>query len=118
MGIPVPAADSTITPTRRWRRSFLPSWIFAVTPPFAQKHAGETNRAEELVEGTIEVLDHGLTLGPDAHIRADITARTVTIHGTVVGNIHASAKVEICATGRLALFQLTIAVPLSWAGSG
>jgi cytoskeletal protein CcmA (bactofilin family) len=53
------------------------------------------------VEGTIEVRNQGLTLGPDADIRADIVAKTVTIHGAVIGNIRASAKVDIRATGRI-----------------
>jgi cytoskeletal protein CcmA (bactofilin family) len=53
------------------------------------------------VEGSIEVLDQALTVGPDADIRADIMARIVTIHGTVTGNIRASAKVDICATARI-----------------
>ena len=53
------------------------------------------------VEGSIEVLDQALTVGPDADIRADITAKIVTIHGTVIGNIRASAKVDICATARI-----------------
>ena len=53
------------------------------------------------VEGSIEVLDQALTVGPDADIRADIMARVVTIHGTVTGNIRASAKVDICATARI-----------------
>jgi cytoskeletal protein CcmA (bactofilin family) len=53
------------------------------------------------VEGTIEVLDQALTVGPDADIRADITAKVVTIHGTVIGNVRASAKVDICATARI-----------------
>jgi cytoskeletal protein CcmA (bactofilin family) len=53
------------------------------------------------VEGSIEVLDQALTIGPDADIRADITAKVVTIHGTVIGNIRAGAKVEICETARI-----------------
>lgn len=53
------------------------------------------------VKGTIELLDHGLTVGPDADIHADIVAKTVTIHGAVTGNIRASAKVDIRATGRI-----------------
>lgn len=53
------------------------------------------------VEGTIEVRDGGLTLGPDADIRADIVAKTVTIHGSVIGSIRASAKVDVRATGRV-----------------
>jgi len=53
------------------------------------------------VEGTIEIRENGLTIGPDADIRADIVARNVTIHGTVVGNIRTSAKVDIRASGRI-----------------
>ena len=53
------------------------------------------------IEGSIDVRDHTLTAGPDADIRAEIVARVVTIHGTVVGNIRASAKIEICATARI-----------------
>ena len=53
------------------------------------------------VEGSIEVRDQGLTIGPDADIRADIVAKTLTIHGTVIGNIRAGAKVDIRATGRI-----------------
>ena len=53
------------------------------------------------VEGSIEVKDQGLTIGPDADIRADIVAKNVTIHGTVIGNIRAGAKVDIRATGRI-----------------
>lgn len=53
------------------------------------------------VEGSIEVLDQALTIGPDADIRADIMAKVATIHGTVVGNICASAKVDVCATAHI-----------------
>lgn len=53
------------------------------------------------VEGTIDIQENVLTIGPDAHISADIVASTVTIHGTVTGNIRAKAKVDIRATGRV-----------------
>jgi len=52
-------------------------------------------------EGSIEVRDQGLTIGPDADIRADIVAGTITIHGKVVGNVRGSVKVDLRATGRL-----------------
>ena len=53
------------------------------------------------VEGSIEVREQGLTIGPDADIRADIVAKTIVVHGTVIGNIRAGAKVDIRATGRI-----------------
>jgi cytoskeletal protein CcmA (bactofilin family) len=51
------------------------------------------------VEGTIDVRGHTLTIGPDADIRADIHAGTVTIEGMVAGRITADHKVEIRPTG-------------------
>jgi|SRR4051794_22374521 cytoskeletal protein CcmA (bactofilin family) len=51
------------------------------------------------VEGTIELRDHTLTIGPDAHIRADITAKVVTVFGVVVGTVTATEAVHIGETG-------------------
>lgn len=51
------------------------------------------------VEGTIEVHDHTLTIGPAAQIDADIAARSVTVRGTVTGTITADSLVEIRETG-------------------
>lgn len=39
------------------------------------------------VEGSIEVRDHHLTIGPNADIAADIVARAITIFGKVVGKV-------------------------------
>ncbi len=49
------------------------------------------------VEGTIEVRDHDLTIGPDADIQANISARVVTVLGSVTGTINATA-VDLATT--------------------
>jgi len=41
------------------------------------------------VEGTIVVGDHTLTVGPGATVKADLTARTITVSGTVIGKVRA-----------------------------
>ena len=51
------------------------------------------------VEGTIELRDHTLTIGPDATIQADIIAKAVSILGKVIGSINASETVYIAETG-------------------
>ena len=51
------------------------------------------------VEGSIEIRDHTLTVGPDADIRADVVAKVVTIFGAVSGTITACQKVEIRESG-------------------
>jgi cytoskeletal protein CcmA (bactofilin family) len=51
------------------------------------------------VEGTIELGNHGLTIGAGAAIKADLVAKTITISGTVAGNVTATEKVDVRATG-------------------
>jgi cytoskeletal protein CcmA (bactofilin family) len=50
------------------------------------------------VDGTIEVGDHSLMIGPGATVTADLIAKTVTISGTVTGNVTASEKVQLQPT--------------------
>jgi cytoskeletal protein CcmA (bactofilin family) len=47
------------------------------------------------IEGTIEVGDHTLTIGPSAAVKADLTARSITVSGTVTGNLTASERVDL-----------------------
>ena len=51
------------------------------------------------VEGTIELGNHGLTIGSVAKIKADLVAQTITISGTVTGNVTATSIVDLRATG-------------------
>lgn len=51
------------------------------------------------VQGTIELGDHSLTIGPGASVTANLAAKTVTISGTVTGNVIGLTKVELKATG-------------------
>ena len=53
------------------------------------------------VEGTVAVRDHTLTIGPDAEIHANISAKIITIHGAVTGSVKASDKVDIRDTGKV-----------------
>lgn len=65
---------------------------------------GELSASEDLtiygqMEGSITLPDHTLTIGPQADVRAEIKASTVVIMGAVSGNVTASKKVEVRATG-------------------
>jgi cytoskeletal protein CcmA (bactofilin family) len=51
------------------------------------------------VEGTIVVGDHTLTVGPGATVKADLTARTITVSGTVIGKVRAHELLVLGATG-------------------
>jgi cytoskeletal protein CcmA (bactofilin family) len=63
---------------------------------------GEVKGNEDLildgrVEGTVTLLDNRLTIGPNANVAADLSAKDVLILGQVQGNIVASGRVELRA---------------------
>lgn len=63
---------------------------------------GEIKGGEDLtidgrVEGAIHLPEHRLTIGPNADVAADITARDVLAMGAVRGNITATGRVELRA---------------------
>src|ERR1051326_8681242 len=65
---------------------------------------GELNGSEDLtieghVEGTIQLRDHVLTIGPTGRIKAQVCAKWVIVLGEVTGNVTASDKVDIRDNG-------------------
>jgi cytoskeletal protein CcmA (bactofilin family) len=65
---------------------------------------GELNGSEDLtieghVEGTIQLKDHVLTIGPNGRIKAQVFAKSVIVLGEVTGNVTASDKVDIRDNG-------------------
>jgi len=47
------------------------------------------------VEGTIHVPNHALSVGPHAHITADIQAGSVSVEGRVTGNLQVRERVAL-----------------------
>jgi cytoskeletal protein CcmA (bactofilin family) len=47
------------------------------------------------IEGTITLPGNRLTIGPNAHIRADISARDVVVLGHLTGNVTATGRVDL-----------------------
>jgi cytoskeletal protein CcmA (bactofilin family) len=61
---------------------------------------GELSGSEDLyfdgeAEGSVDLHEHTLTVGPNGRIRATILAREIIVHGKVEGNVCASEKVEL-----------------------
>src|SRR5262249_2299105 len=61
---------------------------------------GELSGSEDLyldgeVEGSVELRQHSLTVGPHGRARANLHAREVIIHGKVDGNIVGDERVEL-----------------------
>ena len=61
---------------------------------------GELSVSEDLavegqVEGTIELRQHVLTLGPHGRIKAHVAAKAMVIEGQVTGDLTASERIDI-----------------------
>ncbi len=61
---------------------------------------GEVKGSEDLlldgrVEGTVSLGENRLTVGPNAQIAADLSAKDVLIMGRVQGNVVATGRVEL-----------------------
>jgi len=78
---------------------------------------GEVKGSEDLVvdgtiEGTITLSESRLTIGPNAHVKANVAARDVILLGALVGDINATGRVELRAganlTGNIRAGRLSI----------
>jgi cytoskeletal protein CcmA (bactofilin family) len=63
---------------------------------------GEVKGGEDLtidgrVEGTIQLADNRLTIGPNADVAADLSAKDILVMGRVKGNVTATGRVELRA---------------------
>ena len=72
----------------------------------AVKIVGQIFSKEDLyvdgdVEGTVEALEHKLTIGPNGTVHAAVKAREVVALGTIQGNVEATEKIEIRKDAKL-----------------
>ena len=58
-------------------------------------------RIDGRVDGTIEVGDHVLMVGARAAVKANLVARSILISGTVIGNVTATDRLDLQATGSI-----------------
>jgi len=61
---------------------------------------GELSGSEDLyvdgeVEGSIDLKEHSLTIGPHGRVRANVHAREIVVHGKVDGNLNGTERVEL-----------------------
>jgi len=77
----------------------LSAWIWTALTVEGKVISTQDLTIDGAVEGTIELGNHGLTIGSAAKIKADLVAQTITISGTVTGNVTATRVVDLRATG-------------------
>ena len=78
---------------------------------------GEVKGSEDLivdgrVEGTVNLSESRLTIGPNANVSANLSAKDVLILGQVKGNVVASGRVELragcCVEGDIRALRLAV----------
>jgi len=47
------------------------------------------------VDGSVQLLGHSLTIGPNGRVHASVAAKNVTVGGSLEGNIHATERTEM-----------------------
>jgi cytoskeletal protein CcmA (bactofilin family) len=72
----------------------------------AVKVVGQIFSREDLfvdgdLEGTVEALEHKLTIGPNGTVHAGVKAREVAVLGTIQGDVEATDKIEIRKDAKL-----------------
>ena len=80
--------------------------VNAATIGKAVKIVGQIYSREDLyidgeIEGTMEALEHTLTIGPHGIVHAAVKAREVVALGSITGNVEASDKIEIHKEAKL-----------------
>jgi len=103
---PAPKAESSVTP-------FTPPTATRPSNPAARSSArlgsslqikGQITGTEDLqidgiVEGSISLRGHELTVGSTAQLKSEIDAREVVVYGKVIGNLHARERVDVKKDG-------------------
>jgi cytoskeletal protein CcmA (bactofilin family) len=90
-----PTSQSSLSEPARHQRAYIGKGIVV---------KGDVCGTEDLhvdgeVFGRIDLADHEIVIGADACVTADLTARAITIGGTVVGSVIATERAAITETG-------------------
>jgi cytoskeletal protein CcmA (bactofilin family) len=61
---------------------------------------GELQGSEDLlidgmVDGTVSLQESRLTIGPNAKVKANVSARDIVVMGSIQGNLQASGRIEL-----------------------
>lgn len=56
---------------------------------------------EGYVEGLVSAPEHGVTIAQHSTIASDVLARTITVRGSATGNLTATERIEVLASGRV-----------------
>ena len=107
-----PVAPSSVEPKKEAKPvSSMPQGRFEPNQGSASigkavKIVGQIFSKEDLfvdgdLEGTVEALEHKLTIGPHGTVHSGVKAREVVVLGSIQGNVEAAERIEIRKDARL-----------------
>jgi cytoskeletal protein CcmA (bactofilin family) len=77
------------------------AWIGQGVTIEGRVSSGQDLRIDGKVKGTIDVPQHELVLGASAEVKANVTARTLLVAGTLVGDVMVTERLQLQATGSI-----------------
>ena len=97
---PVAAAPSPVVPQKETPKAADPHRGDVAHIGKSVQIKGELSGSEDLyfdgeIEGTIDLRDHTLIIGPNGKIKAGVNTRDLVVHGRIEGNITATGRVEL-----------------------
>lgn len=105
-GTPTPDAAVTGTPVERPKRLSSPASGEPATIGRSITIRGDVTGDEDLhiqgrIEGTIDLKQHNVTVGPEGRVKASLKGRTVTVEGEVEGDIRGQEQVALRASSKV-----------------
>jgi cytoskeletal protein CcmA (bactofilin family) len=85
-------------PNRPFDERRVAAWIGRALRVEGRIVSEENLTIDGQIEGTIEVGNHTLTIGDGATVTADLTAKSMTVSGTVKGNLTATERIDLQAS--------------------
>jgi len=77
------------------------AWIGQSVTIEGKINSSQDIRIDGSVQGSIEVGQHELVLGPGSEVKANLNARSVIVGGTLHGDVTAAERIQIQSTGVL-----------------
>lgn len=104
--VPVPAKEQAFTPSTPVKRPEPEPARSTAVIGKAMRIKGDIYSQEDLyvdgeIEGTLELKEHCLTIGPNGKARSAIKAREAVVMGSIQGNVEARDKIAIRKDGKL-----------------
>lgn len=117
-----PSTPSTVMPPMTNKHSSSPSAVIGAKITFKGELSGEEDLLiQGRVEGTIDLKGNHLTVGKQGVVKANLMAKTITIEGTVEGDVTGQERIEIKASstvkGNLVADRITLEDGAKFRGS-